>query len=50
MDTSLEWMTVIGQRRFTRGHHMVGGEVEDCNNHERAKSDRFHDKQKDGKS
>ena len=38
MDTSLEWMVVIGQRRFTSGHHTVGGEEEDHNNHGRTKA------------
>jgi hypothetical protein len=33
MDTSLEWKTVVGQRTFTSGHRMVGGEEEDHNNH-----------------
>ena len=30
MDTSLEWKTVVGQRRFTIGHRTVRGEEEDC--------------------
>jgi hypothetical protein len=33
MDTSLEWKIVAGQRRFTSGHRMVGGEEEERNNH-----------------
>jgi hypothetical protein len=33
MDTSLEWKIVIGQRRFTSGLRLVGGEEEDRNNH-----------------
>ena len=32
MDTFLEWKIVVGQRRFTSGHSMVGGEEEDRNN------------------
>ena len=28
MDTSLEWKTVVGQRRFTSGHRTVGEEEE----------------------
>ena len=36
MDTSLEWKIVVGQRRFTSGHHMVGEEG-DRNNHGRTK-------------
>ena len=26
MDTSLEWKIVVGQKRFTSGHHTVEGE------------------------
>ena len=26
MDAPLEWNIVVGQRRFTSGHHTVGGE------------------------
>ena len=33
METFLEWQIVVGQRRFTNGHRMVGGEEEDRNNH-----------------
>ena len=48
MDTSLPWMIVIGQRKFTSGHRMEGGGeittvVEEL-------SDRFHVKQKHGRS
>ena len=37
MDTCLEWKIVVGQRRFTSGHRMVGGEEEDSNNNGRTK-------------
>ena len=37
MDTSLEWKIVVGQRRCTSGHHTVGGEEEDRNNHGRTR-------------
>jgi hypothetical protein len=33
METSLEWNIVVGQRKYTSGHRMVGGEEEDRNNH-----------------
>ena len=29
----LEWKIVVGQRRFTSGHHTVGEEEEDSNYH-----------------
>ena len=34
MDISLELKIVVG-RRFTNGHHTVGGEEEDRNNHKK---------------
>ena len=46
MDTSLEWKIVVGQRRFTSGQRMVGGDEEDRNNHGRTK---WHEKQKHGR-
>ena len=33
MDTFLEWKIVVGRRRFTSGHRMVGEEEEDRNYH-----------------
>ena len=42
MDTSLEWKIVVGKRRFTIGHHMVGGEEEEP-------SDGLHEKQIHGR-
>ena len=33
IDVSLEWKIVVGRRRFTSGHRMVGGEEEDRNDH-----------------
>ena len=42
MDILLKWMIVVGQRRSISDPYMAG-EVEDCNNHGRAK---LHEKQK----
>ena len=33
MDAYLEWMIIVGQRRFTSGHRTVREEEEDHNNH-----------------
>ena len=36
MGTSLEWMTVVGRRRFTSGQRTVEGEEKDSYNHRRS--------------
>ena len=40
MDTSLEWKIGVGRRIFTSGHHTVGGEEENRNNHGGESEDR----------
>ena len=47
MDTSFEWMTVVGRKIFTCGYRTVEGEEEDTTTMEEP-SYGLHDKQKHG--